>query len=445
MAQGKQSPRQKMINLMYLVFIAMLAMQIDQGIVKSFYDTQNSLTETRSLTDAKNQVFEANLADKAKNSPTDQENLQNYTELKGFGDDLVKTIDGLKGTMVKESGFVYNEKDFDYNGANNPEPATKLFFKGGEENQPSSEATNLMNKVNALRSYIVQKFQGKENFENVVLRAQKNLTTDNAQKKDGKSWLQEKFYNQPMVAALSNLEILETEVRNIQSDVLSVYLQGKSVIAVPNAPLAVQTPNAAPSMTSTSTHTQDQTEDHTQTQTQDYAATISSGTVLYRGFPNPVSINGAASASSISASGATVSSAGGGKWTVTPGAADEVTLTVGKQTTKYMVKNLPPVVGTVRGKSALAMPASSIKNQTVSVDMPGFVYPVTFTVEGFTVKVPGKPAMSVSGNSLSAAGSMFNNLRAGDKVSIIDIKVSATGMGSSIPKTPSNVTINVSN
>ena len=30
MAGGKLSPRQKMINLMYLIFIAMLAMQMDK-------------------------------------------------------------------------------------------------------------------------------------------------------------------------------------------------------------------------------------------------------------------------------------------------------------------------------------------------------------------------------------------------------------------------------
>ena len=110
-----------------------------------------------------------------------------------------------------------------------------------------------------------------------------------------------------------------------------------------------------------------------------------------------------------------------------------------------MVKKLPPVVATVRGKSAVAMPASSIKNQTVSVDMPGFVYPVSFTVNGFKVKVPGKPTAFVSGNSLSEVGHLFTNLRAGDKVTILDIEVTATGMGNSIPKTPSNVTINVSN
>ncbi len=440
MAQGKSTPRQKMINLMYLVFIAMLAMQIDQEIVRSFYDTQVSLSETRKLTDAKNQVFEANLAEKAQNSPEDQEKYQSYTELKTIGDDLIKDIESKKQKMVAMSGFKYNAADFDYNSLNSSEPSTKLFFQGGQENKYSAEAKILMDKVNALRTFILKKFEGKENFENVVIRAKQNLITEYPKKREGKTWLMYKFYNQPLVAALSNLEILETEVRNIQSDVLSVYLQGKSIIAVPEATTITETPTAAPPMTSNSTHTEDQT----QTQTQDYTATITSGTVLYQGFPNPVNIDGAKAGTQISASGATVSG-GGGNWTVTPGLVDEVTLTVGGKSTKYMVKKLPPVVGTVRGKSAVAMPASSIKNQVVSVDMPGFVYPVTFTVNGFKVKVPGKPTTSVTGNSLSGVAGMFNNLRAGDKVTILDIEVTATGMGNSIPKTPTNVTINVTN
>ena len=77
MAQGKQTPRQKMINLMYLVFIAMLALQIDQEIVRSFYDTQVSLTETRKLTDAKNQLFEYTLSEKAQISPEDKASYDN--------------------------------------------------------------------------------------------------------------------------------------------------------------------------------------------------------------------------------------------------------------------------------------------------------------------------------------------------------------------------------
>ena len=69
MAKGKQTPRQKMINLMYLVFIAMLAMQIDQEIIRSFQDTNQSLTDSRTLAEKKNDIFELTLKQKADNSP----------------------------------------------------------------------------------------------------------------------------------------------------------------------------------------------------------------------------------------------------------------------------------------------------------------------------------------------------------------------------------------
>ena len=436
MAQGKQTPRQKMINLMYLVFIAMLSMQIDQEIVRSFYDTQVSLSETRAFTDAKNKIFEGNLAEKAQNSPEDKESYQNYQELRTLSDDLVTNLETSKRDMIKITGFKYDEKDFDYNKLNSTEPAAKVFFQDGDENRPSAQSKAMMDKINALRNFIVQKFEGQEKFETVVDRAKKNLITEFPKKRNGKNWLMYKFYNQPLVAAMSNLEIIEAEVRNIQSDALSIYLQGKSIIVDPNASLVTETPKTVPPMISNSTHQQDHKED--------FNATITSGGVLYQGFPNPVNIDGASASTKISATGASVSG-GGGKWTVTPGPVDEVILSVGGKSTKYMVKKLPPVMGTVRGKGAVAMPANSIKNQTVSVDMPGFVYPVSFTVNSFKVKVPGKPAVTVSGNSLSEVGNLFNNLRAGDKVTILDIEVTASGMGNSVPKTPSNVTINVTN
>ena len=53
MAKGKQTPRQKMINLMYLVFIAMMALNIDVEIIRSYYDSTRALKETRFLTEKK--------------------------------------------------------------------------------------------------------------------------------------------------------------------------------------------------------------------------------------------------------------------------------------------------------------------------------------------------------------------------------------------------------
>ena len=100
MAKGKQTPRQKMINLMYLVFIAMLAMQIDQEIIRSFQDTNQSLTDSRTLAEKKNDIFELTLKQKADNSPeTFGLASQQYQGMKKNADDLV-------GFIVEPSYFI---------------------------------------------------------------------------------------------------------------------------------------------------------------------------------------------------------------------------------------------------------------------------------------------------------------------------------------------------
>ena len=49
MASGKLSARQKMINLMYLVFIAMLALNISKEVISAFGFMNEKLTENNIL------------------------------------------------------------------------------------------------------------------------------------------------------------------------------------------------------------------------------------------------------------------------------------------------------------------------------------------------------------------------------------------------------------
>ena len=94
MAGGKQTPRQKMINLMYLVFIAMLAMTIDQQIIRSYKDTNQSLTDTRLTVEERNdKIFKKTLEAKAVASPeTYGPLLDQYKNLEGKTNDLVGFI-----------------------------------------------------------------------------------------------------------------------------------------------------------------------------------------------------------------------------------------------------------------------------------------------------------------------------------------------------------------
>ena len=57
MASGKMSPRQKMINMMYLVLIAMLALNVSKEIIKAFNLFENSIiSSTKNLVD-KNKII----------------------------------------------------------------------------------------------------------------------------------------------------------------------------------------------------------------------------------------------------------------------------------------------------------------------------------------------------------------------------------------------------
>jgi Skp family chaperone for outer membrane proteins len=54
MAGGKASPRQKMINMMYLVLTALLAMNVSAEILQSFVTIANSLQVTAEQMNKKN-------------------------------------------------------------------------------------------------------------------------------------------------------------------------------------------------------------------------------------------------------------------------------------------------------------------------------------------------------------------------------------------------------
>lgn len=518
MAQGKQTPRQKMINLMYLVFIAMLAMTIDQEIIRSYQDTNQSLQDTRLLTENSNQIFELTLAAKAANSPDNFAiPLQNYQNLKSKADVLVANLESIKLELKKNAEYDDNQNvEENFAALNNTEPSTEFFFKDGSENTPSKKAIDLENQINDFRTYIDKTFGANKIMQSVVERANKQMITKAPKNVNNKNWLQYKFYNQPLIAALSNMEVIESSVRGIQGDALSLMLQEKidadikfdayqAIVSAPTQVVQGETAIAKVSIGNYSNNVpglkmpgltiangQGVTNLATGTLGQHtFSGTISfqdkngkeipltynqtynvvSGVnelkaqagallsadkmnVLYRGLANPItgSILGAdTSGLSLSAPGASVSG-GRGKWTVTPTSGNTINLTIsgkdskGKTITQsfpFRIKNVPPPVGQIRGQSVVSMPASSIANQTVTATMPDFDFPVTFKVNSFNFKVPGKAAMNISGSSMSGVAGLTKNLRAGDIVYIFGISATATGLGNQTLKNIPPIVINV--
>ena len=528
MAAGKQTPRQKMINLMYLVFIAMMALNIDAEIIRSYYDSTKALNETRSLTEKKNEkIFEKTLEAKAQQVPdTYAQPWEQYKTLRDKINSLVSDAEKIKVLLKKQSEFHDKDaqgKDIDvsenFAALNNNEATTEYFFKEGDENAPSKGATDLKAKIDDVRNYINATFGNNPQLKDLVERANKSLIAEYPKGKspNEKTWFQNKFYHQPLIAAISNLEIIQNDARNVQSDALALMLQEKvdasikfsSYEAIVSAPVDVvagkpaeavvmlgnysnsnkivmsgvsrqengkgfaslNTSAIGPHTLSGNISLADATGKVTNypfTHTYNVIAgpqevklqkglllSADKMNVMYRGLDNPVtgSILGADNAKlSLSAPGAVVKSTGPGKWDVKPGAGNILKVTLsgtdpyGKSLTQvfeYRIKNVPPPQGQIRGKNLLTMPATSVENQQLQAVIPDFDFPVSFNVTSFMVRVPGRAALQIQGNSLQGAAGMFRNLRPGDGVYIFEIKASATGLGDQRVGNISPVLINI--
>ena len=128
MAGGNLSPRQKMINLMYLIFIAMLALNMSKEVLSAFGLMNEKLTESNEATTLRNDSFMANLEQKA----TDQK--EKYAPLKSKADqiDALATkfntyLENLKGKMVAKI-----DDPTDYEVMDKGDYLDENFFKGKE-------------------------------------------------------------------------------------------------------------------------------------------------------------------------------------------------------------------------------------------------------------------------------------------------------------------------
>lgn len=103
-----KEPRQKMINLMYLVLTALLALNVSVEILNAFKTVNNSLLTANSTIDSKNtdifNSFQKKLAD-----PTTADRAKIWypkaEQAKQISEDMVRYINNLKMDIIKAAGY----------------------------------------------------------------------------------------------------------------------------------------------------------------------------------------------------------------------------------------------------------------------------------------------------------------------------------------------------
>jgi gliding motility-associated protein GldM len=217
MAGGKLSPRQKMINLMYLVFIAMLAMNMSKEVLSAFGFMNEELTESSRTTSLKNSAAYKNLDIKAKDQKEKFKPLKDKADkIKLLSTDFSIYLDTLKAKIIKGLEDVK-----DYEAMDKTDFLDEYFFAG---DKLSLEGQEFKDKINNYRDSVSSVLgSGNDKLTSVI---NKRFNTDDETNKDGKKidWVEYRYQGFPVVASLTNFSQLQGNVKNTESDILSALL-----------------------------------------------------------------------------------------------------------------------------------------------------------------------------------------------------------------------------
>ena len=251
MAGGNLSPRQKMINMMYLVLTALLALNVSKEVLNSFFEVNKGITRTTINFNAKNGETYAAFDAAAELNPVKAGLFREQAyEVKGKADELVVFLQEMKYNLVlKADKKVYLGSDseiLDAEGKLKDDKAIELSWDALSETQKKMSIGSLTNKDDRHASgdlfYSAKRNKNiatdlKTNFlaykdfiislavDNQSLVLSINETCDLSDKKVGRKkqlWEEYNFYDMPSVGALTLLSKMQSDVRNTEADIINM-------------------------------------------------------------------------------------------------------------------------------------------------------------------------------------------------------------------------------
>ena len=220
MAGGKLTPRQKMINLMYLVFIAMLALNMSKEVLSAFGFMNEKLTENNASTIDKNKEAYANLETKAREQKEKFGKLNDQAnEIKKYSSDLYSYLGELKSQMTTDI-----ENKSDYESMDKTDFLDTYFFKGDGF---TPEGQGFLDKINGFRTDLLSALSADSKFISAI---NKRFNTEDVPvpgTNKTRPWLKARYEGFPLVASVTNLTQMQADIKNTESDIVTDLLGGK--------------------------------------------------------------------------------------------------------------------------------------------------------------------------------------------------------------------------
>ncbi len=226
MSSGNESPRQKMIGMMYLVLTALLALNVSKDILDAFTVVNKGLENTTSNFTSRNENLYADF-DLAKSIDPIRvtPNWKLAQEVKKHSAELTDYINKLQKQLVAatdgiDQGTADTLQMADIKSKDNYDIPTNILI-GDSEDGAAGESRKLKNKLIDYRTKLTG-FILPEDKKNIKLGID---TDDPKRSENNENWEMYNFFHRPLVASISILSKLKNDVKNAESAVVDYLLK----------------------------------------------------------------------------------------------------------------------------------------------------------------------------------------------------------------------------
>ncbi|MCX6184308.1 MAG: gliding motility protein GldM [Flavobacterium sp.] len=230
MAGGKLTPRQKMINLMYLVFIAMLALNMSKEVLSAFGILNNKIVESNVITDARNESSFQQLSQKAADQPKQYGDKKDKVEkIRAISKEFNDYIETIKADFTKE--FKKDENgNLPFEAMDKGDMVDEKWFEG---DKPSKKGKEFLEKIASFVTKI--KDVGGSSIAEIELKKIQNRfsTTPVFSKTENKKieWMEYNYKGFPLIATITKLSQLQADIKTTESDIINGMFQSDLVAA----------------------------------------------------------------------------------------------------------------------------------------------------------------------------------------------------------------------
>jgi len=214
-----ETPRQKMIGMMYLVLTAMLALNVSSEILNGFSMVDNSLHKTIESSDLRNQALYADFEALSKENPKKvHEWLEKALAVKKKSDEVYNYIQDFKKQIIRLA---------DKDEANDSAYVSQInakdnLDKAAEYGLVKGNGKVLQKKIEDYRDYLV-----KLSANNPAKQKMYQSIFSTKKTKDGKSWQTAIFEGMPLSAVVTILTKYQSDVRTSEAEIVQ-YLKSQT-------------------------------------------------------------------------------------------------------------------------------------------------------------------------------------------------------------------------